>query len=537
MRRSFLASCLLATFAAGCSPAGAPPDARLGEAEERISWGTPDGTAHPAVVALLANAGGGSYTECSGSIVQQKGGYGYVLTAAHCCAEGAPQVVVVGNDYGNAAFALTTGSGLPSGAYAVDAASVRYHASFSLANINAGHDFCMLKFPTSASLSILGLPAAGSDGLGAGTQIEHVGFGTTNTNGSNTVRNKGTDAVSQLDTGLILYQQGGTAASHISGTCQGDSGGPALTPAGAAESQQIVVGVTSFGGADAQGNAVPCGSNDTGGADRVSSEIGTGKFITSFLADTPIGATPGSAPTCDACASGSQGPSGACHAQALACGNDPACITLSQCYGGCTTAACQQTCANTAGQTAVNELNAYSDCVCKTACATPCAASCGGGGSGCGFTSSNAACDGCIQGSCCAAGGACAADATCNGCVTSGGTAAVCKSNQLFQAFNSCLSTKCVGSCVPASSSSSSSGSTSSSSSSSSGSTSSGGTSSSSSGGSTSSGGTGGGGVTPVSNQGGGCSVGPTGSEPASGAGLGGLFLAIALAFRRRRAS
>lgn len=527
MRRSFLASCMLATLAAGCTPADAP----AGEASERISWGTADNNAHPAVVALLTNAGGGAYSACSASIVQQKGGYGYVLTAAHCCIDGAPDVVVVGNNYGNAAYALVNHTTLPAGTYTVDAASVRYHASFSMQNINAGHDFCMLKFATSATLSTLALPASSSDGLAVGTQIEHVGFGNTNYVADNTARNKGTDAITQLDGTLILYQQGGTSSSHISGTCQGDSGGPALTLG----TPQIIVGVTSFGGADAQGNPVPCGSNDTGGADRVVAEIGAGKFITSFLADTPTGATPGSAPTCEACASGSQ--AGACNAQAVACGNDPACITLSQCYNGCATTACQQACANTAGQTAVNELNAYSDCVCKTACVTACAADCGGASPSCGFSSSDTACDSCIQGSCCAEGGACAADATCNNCVLSASPPVSCKSNAKYNAFEGCLATKCVGSCVPASSSSSSSGSASSSSSSSSsgGTTSSGG--SSSSGGGGSGGGAGGGGGTPVSNQGSGCSVGPTPSNPASGAGLGGLLLGLGLLFARRRAS
>src|SRR5262249_40486120 len=77
---------------ASCSAAPAPtPDDPVGENQSSIVYGTND-TAHTAVVALLGPVQGG-YTECSGTIVQVCNGVASVLTAAHCCDQGAPSIV------------------------------------------------------------------------------------------------------------------------------------------------------------------------------------------------------------------------------------------------------------------------------------------------------------------------------------------------------------------------------------------------------------------------------------------------------------
>ena len=104
MRRSVLVCSFLGSLAlTSCSSTnpvnpGDAPEGPLGTAESAIAYGTADST-HTAVVALLGNAGGGSFDECSGTIVQVKNGQGYVLTAAHCCNMTVPSVVVVSNDY------------------------------------------------------------------------------------------------------------------------------------------------------------------------------------------------------------------------------------------------------------------------------------------------------------------------------------------------------------------------------------------------------------------------------------------------------
>src|SRR5207245_824748 len=104
----------------------------------------------------------------------------------------------------------------------------------------------MLQFNAPANANVIPVPQPGQDGVAIGTQLEHVGFGVTDNNGSNSQRRHGTSTLDQgLDALTLQSSQGGP--SNIPGVCEGDSGGPALVPAGAAQSQQMVVGTTSFG--------------------------------------------------------------------------------------------------------------------------------------------------------------------------------------------------------------------------------------------------------------------------------------------------
>jgi hypothetical protein len=437
MRRLALASCVLAALSLGsCSSEAPRADEPLGTAESPIAYGNAD-TAHTAVVALLAPISGG-FTECSGTIVQNKNGAGYVLTAAHCCNNGAPTLVVMSNDY-TVGEQYLGGSTPQPPVYAVTAGSVWWDDKF--AGAGTPYDFCMLKFAAPANASVIPV-ATGTDGLSLGVTAEHVGFGATDTNSSNSGRRTGSAPVDvSLTATTFTSDQGGT--SHIQGTCEGDSGGPALLPAGAAQSAQTVVGTTSTG------NASACSSITQNTDMRVTSETGAGGFITSFLADTPIGQQVGGTETCSTCATSAQ--SGACKTEASACANDPACITLDDCLGACSTSSCKQGCQTTAGTTAVNELDAFEACICDTACATPCASSCGSGSS-CGLSTQVAACNTCIQASCCAEGVACAEDASCLTCI---GTNPECTTNANANAFNQCLSSNCASACGSSSSSSS----------------------------------------------------------------------------------
>ncbi len=268
----------------GCS--GGADEGRVGTVQSSIAYGTLD-TRHTAVVAVLSPVGTTALQECTGSIVALKGGEGYVLTAAHCCNTYVPTIVVASSDYAVGEQYLSGGTPTPP-AYAVVAGSVYYDAAFDNAG---GHDFCMLRVAgAGAGLATLALPASASDGLQLGSQVEHVGFGFTDTTTGNTQRRTGTDAVDQLLTPLLLeFSQGG--ANHVPGTCDGDSGGPSLLPAGVAQSQQVITAVQSFG------NASSCAQETLGGASRVSSAIGTGQFITSYLAGSPVGISPGGAAT------------------------------------------------------------------------------------------------------------------------------------------------------------------------------------------------------------------------------------------------
>jgi secreted trypsin-like serine protease len=268
-------------FVAGCSGNGVGAE-RVGATRSPIAYGTLD-TRHTAVVALLSPVGTSELQECSGSIVAVTGGEGYVLTAAHCCNTYPPTIVVASNDY-TVGEAYLSGGVPAAPVYAVVRGSVYYDASYDNAG---GHDFCMLRFAGAGTgLATLELPTSASDGLQLGSQLEHVGFGITDTTTMNTQRRAGTDSLDQELTSLLLqFSQGG--ANHVAGTCEGDSGGPSLVPAGAAQSQQVITGVQSYG------NASSCAQETLGVASRVASAIGSGQFITSYVAGTPIGVNAG----------------------------------------------------------------------------------------------------------------------------------------------------------------------------------------------------------------------------------------------------
>ena len=76
MRRIAFACSLLGSLAlVSCSsPPGADSsEGAVAEAQSPIAYGKAD-SIHTAVVALLADSGGGSFSECSGTIVQVKNG-------------------------------------------------------------------------------------------------------------------------------------------------------------------------------------------------------------------------------------------------------------------------------------------------------------------------------------------------------------------------------------------------------------------------------------------------------------------------------
>jgi MYXO-CTERM domain-containing protein len=539
MRRIALTCSLLGSLiAAGCSSAGSPDpvEGPVAQATDPIAYGTQD-TKHTAVVALLASAGGGSYTECSGSIVKVSGGYAYVLTAAHCCNQGAPSIAVASGDYSAGVNALFGGSISPP-VYAVDASSVYYDSQYN----QLDHDFCMLKFATANNLATLALPTScATDGVADGVSVEHVGFGMTENDNNlppgqpgNSKRLTGTDTISS-HTGLtISYDQGGN--THIPGPCEGDSGGPALIPAGQAQSAQHIVATTSYG------MTQTCGASDTGVSSRVCSEIGPGGFITNFLNDTPSGTQAGSAPQSCGIQTTSQACTDcidtSCCAQAQNCVNSQSCSS-------CLVQNPPASCNNDPGY------NALLQCV-SNACASPCgggstsssSSTSSSGGQSCGIQANDPTCNSCLVGSCCAQASACANDASCVSCVQSSNPGSSCASNAHYTGLVQCLEGSCATPCGLPSSSSSSSSSGSNTTSSGSNTTSSGsnttssgtgGATNSSGGGTGANGNTGGGDVGQKS----GCSVGAAGAgaDPTEGAGLAGLLLGLGLAVSRRRRS
>jgi hypothetical protein len=284
MSRGAVAAVVASAVAVGCS--GPDVRERLGVSRTPIAYGTLDAS-HTAVAAVLSPVGSSDFQECTGSIVAVARGEGYVLTAAHCCNSFVPTVVVASNDYSVGEATLGGATPVPP-VYGVVPGSVYYDAEYDGAG---GHDFCLLRFAgADTTIATLALPSSSSDGLQLGSQVQHVGFGITDTTNNNTQRRSATDSVDlQLTNLLIEFSQGGP--NQVPGTCEGDSGGPTLLPAGVAQAQQVIVGVQSFG------NSSSCTGETLGAASRVTSAIGPGGFITSYLAGTPIGVhAGGSAP-------------------------------------------------------------------------------------------------------------------------------------------------------------------------------------------------------------------------------------------------
>ncbi|HXX70326.1 MAG TPA: trypsin-like serine protease [Polyangiaceae bacterium] len=264
----------------GCTASSAPSATTGGPTASRsgaIAYGTAD-TTHTAVVAVLAPVGTTELEECTGTIVQVENGNGFVLTAAHCCNTYVPTVIVASENYAVGEQYVLGGTPVPP-VYGVVPSSVYYDALYD----GADHDFCMLQFSgATTSTPTIALPSSSGDGLELGSAVEHVGYGETQTSTTNTLRRTGTDTINDALTPLIVaFGQGG--ADDVPGTCDGDSGGPSLFPAGVAQSEQVVVAVQSYG------NATTCAAETLGVGSRVISEIGPGAFITSYLANAPVG--------------------------------------------------------------------------------------------------------------------------------------------------------------------------------------------------------------------------------------------------------
>jgi Trypsin-like peptidase domain len=196
--------------------------------------GTVDGTAHPAVGAVLVSVDGG-VSECSGVLVRSTV-YGLVfLTAAHC-ADGATGVPA------EVAFdpAVSPATRYYGGTFWADPAWSPAN-EFNLPADN--HDVGVVVFGPAQKPKIKPLPIAplGSVAtLPLGTQLTAVGYGISDptTFSGDGTRRDGTMSLADVYGANIDWLVG------PSNTCFGDSGGPELaTIAGAVE----VVAVTNYG--------------------------------------------------------------------------------------------------------------------------------------------------------------------------------------------------------------------------------------------------------------------------------------------------
>ncbi|MGC4116221.1 MAG: hypothetical protein QM765_16915 [Myxococcales bacterium] len=421
---------LLALLAAStCAPSGEP--LQIASTAKPIVWGTAD-TTHTAVVALLGSSSQGIYG-CTGTVVKMSGTTGYVLTAAHCCNPSKPSILYIGNDYTAAINWLANGGTgtLPAGTYRVQSGSVAAHPGYDPYGQIPTTDFCMLKATLPAGTAVI--PAASSpDGVALNVTTEFVGYGVTESSVDNTLRRHASSSIDQdVQSDYFEYTEGGV--THKGGPCEGDSGGPALLPSGVAQSQQRVVGVTSYGDQDCTNYGVSM---------RVASENSPGGFIYNYLNDGTDAGVPtadaGTAtcafttndPTCDSCICGP------CGNEADACDADPTCVSC------ITSVNPPASCNNNAAYVA------FGTCYMNT-----CQAACNGsttpdaGTQTCGFGTTDPTCTSCLYNSCCSEQQACLNDAICPDCLTGANTSSACNTNAAVNAFFNCYEGPCGVAC------------------------------------------------------------------------------------------
>jgi V8-like Glu-specific endopeptidase len=183
-----------------------------------ITNGSPDGTAHPWVGALLAQQAfsDGTWEECSGTLISPT----VFLTAEHCD-EGVSRVAVTFDSVYDAATGTTHWG--------------TWHGDPLYSNANGDpHDLAVVVFDKPVKgITPARLPAAGSlDALEPGAAITSVGYGAqsvTSGAGGKTfhyqdVRYVATGSLTTLTQTWLKASQ--NASHDDGGTCYGDSGGP-----------------------------------------------------------------------------------------------------------------------------------------------------------------------------------------------------------------------------------------------------------------------------------------------------------------------
>jgi MYXO-CTERM domain-containing protein len=406
-----------------CGPELEAPTA---EQQSPILGGTAD-TTDGAVMALVHQTSASMSNLCTGTVIAKSGASGILLTAAHCvvvtngrtvtvpikAAPASQLFVVPGNDWQVS---------LRQSQY-FDVAAAAVHPSYD-GMVNSAFDVALVRFvgATAATPTIPALAPA-EDTMNVGSAFTLVGYGETETNKNNSVRRQVARTIESLTDHQFLYDQ-----KDLKGACEGDSGGPALfqTPGGAR-----VGGVTSFGDIDC---------TQIGVSVRVAP---VSAFIQSFITGAPLKLT------CDECTAAAVAPGNTCTSQGATC-NDATtpCGQFLGCASTCTTNSCVSACTskNAAGSAAYDAL---ANCQC-TACSTECASSnacnpsapppvtaaCGG------ISDQRAACQTCIDKTCCAEALACANDGVCASCLVQ--SSASCRADTAFSKLRACQAT-CAG--------------------------------------------------------------------------------------------
>lgn len=202
-----------------------------------ITYGAPDGTAHPEVGALLAPHAfsDGTWEECTGTLISPT----VFLTAEHC-------------DQGLDRVAVTFDTSYDSATGTTHWGTWHGNPAYRKANSDP-HDIAVVVFDEPViGITPAQLPAAGSlDRLKGGTGITSVGYGAQSVTVDHGPTFHYADiryvATGSLNAVTNSWLRNSMNPSHgDGGTCFGDSGGPNFLGAGAAETN-IVAATTITG--------------------------------------------------------------------------------------------------------------------------------------------------------------------------------------------------------------------------------------------------------------------------------------------------
>lgn len=418
-----LAVLVLALGGSACEPA-LPADSST-PVTGPILGGTVDTTTE-AVMALVQQSGTPAMpnsSACTGTTIAKVGGFGILLTAAHC---------VVAND-GKGRVTIPLKLATPNQLYVLPGAnwqdSANASAYFGVAAVAIHPDYngavdspvdvAVVRYlGATAATQVIPALAPGLDTLAVNSKITLVGYGKTETDAMNSQRRRVDRTIASIAARQFSYDQ-----TDIKGACEGDSGGPALFQAA---SGLRVAGVTSFGDATCRRAGISV---------RVSS---ADAFIQQFVTATPATLS------CEDCTIASVAPGNTCFALGASCAMPSTpCGAYLTCLAQCQTTTCATQCRNTmsAGATAYTNL---AKCQCGGTCETPCRQDqactsfapppptvCGG------LTDNRPACLSCITNSCCSQATACTSDPTCASCLRTAGTE--CRINLTYNALNTCL--------------------------------------------------------------------------------------------------
>ncbi|HEY2409991.1 MAG TPA: hypothetical protein VGI10_28505 [Polyangiaceae bacterium] len=354
-----------------------------------IYGGTLD-TTDNAIGALLTFTNAGT-TECSGTVIASKGRTGFYLTAAHCVVQfdaqnSAPVVPIMMSDPTTMELRMGSDYSAPTASYGIIDATIppQYNGS-----VITDYDVAVVRFAgITPSVPIISVMSAAQDSavkFGAGSSVKVIGYGMTDTNMDNTLRNTVSKTVASTKSQDVVYDQ-----SNGQGLCEGDSGGPALFD----DSGTLLVAAVNSWVQGVQG-ADPC--LDQGASVRASFHE---NFIATVFNNAPTQLS------CQDCELASIGTGNACVTLATECADaSTQCGMFAACFNSCTGTA--QSCLSSCGvgrAAGLARYNQYISCVCND-CSVECQAApvCASAAGGAGGTSGGGAGSGGTAG---AAGGA-----------------------------------------------------------------------------------------------------------------------------------